>query len=234
MRTHKLAFTLIELLVCIAIISVLVGLLLPALAHAKGSARRSSCLSNLRQLGIATTMYLADNRDLMPWVADEDLQLTPPVNTSGKRYNSMGSFLPLLDPHLGSAQVWVCPSTPLQRSNSWLMRFASPWREIGEDYPARGWANYISDKLAELHPSQARYLRGRSPASVALKRNSSVSTEEWLMCSFFEKGWWADFSGQWSVGDSVPPRKGWSGHAGGRNQIYLDMRADWVRKDIDR
>src|SRR5438067_275349 len=75
-------FTLIELLVVIAIIAILAAILFPVFAQARESARMTSCLSNLRQIGTGTLMYIQDYDELYPntiawgrmwtgvWVAD--------------------------------------------------------------------------------------------------------------------------------------------------------------------
>jgi prepilin-type N-terminal cleavage/methylation domain-containing protein/prepilin-type processing-associated H-X9-DG protein len=110
------AFTLIELLVVVAIIGVLASLLLPALARAKGSSRRATCLSNLRQIGLGFEMYggdqegkFPDRRDLklllgyMPWTT------WPP---SDPRSGWAGVALKRYVVDLG---VWSCPA--LERSS---------------------------------------------------------------------------------------------------------------------
>jgi len=61
----KKAFTLIELLVVIAIIAILAAILFPVFAQAKNAAKNTTCVSNLKQIGLAAQMYLGDNDDVM-------------------------------------------------------------------------------------------------------------------------------------------------------------------------
>ena len=113
---RKRAFTLIELLVVIAIIAILAAILFPVFTQAKGAAKKTQCLSNNKQIGLASKMYANDNDDtLAAWAA-----LGTPVNGGASRY-----FPPDLQlmPYVKNNQIWKCPDD----SNSRHAPSTVPW-----------------------------------------------------------------------------------------------------------
>ncbi len=93
---RRQGFTLIELLVVIAILSILLSILLPALGKARDIARRSICLSNERQIGIAIHAYTVENNDRIPFGPK-----APPMLTATDFYPSTGAPTSLISLHNG-------------------------------------------------------------------------------------------------------------------------------------
>jgi len=98
-RSAKGGFTLIELLVVIAILAILAAILFPVFARAREKARQASCLSNLRQMGQATTMCLQDYDETFPMSAF-------PAGTCVATLNTV------LVPYVKNAQLSQCSSEP--------------------------------------------------------------------------------------------------------------------------
>jgi prepilin-type N-terminal cleavage/methylation domain-containing protein/prepilin-type processing-associated H-X9-DG protein len=121
-------FTLVELLVVIAIIAILAALLLPVLSRSRERARGTQCLGNLKQWGLATMLFAAENRDLLPqdgspngsstvhgWYIDLPAILNlRPCNQYDWFTNSV------VEPE---RSIWICPSNRRRSSGSMLFHY---------------------------------------------------------------------------------------------------------------
>ncbi len=109
-----LGFTLIELLTFIAIIAVLAALLFPVFSAARGKAREITCISNLRQVGLAIRMYTQDYDDLYPWAVDPTDKYTPVIWSQYPDFQAQIPFMPfmheVLQPYIKSQELFHCPS----------------------------------------------------------------------------------------------------------------------------
>ncbi|MEA3376449.1 MAG: DUF1559 domain-containing protein, partial [Chloroflexota bacterium] len=100
-------FTLIELLVVIAIIAILAAILFPVFAQAREKARQTSCLSNLKQIGIATKMYAQDYDGCTPII---NVMFPTPRDTTEGDPDGPLSPITVLNPYVKNRQIFVCPS----------------------------------------------------------------------------------------------------------------------------
>jgi prepilin-type N-terminal cleavage/methylation domain-containing protein/prepilin-type processing-associated H-X9-DG protein len=167
-------FTLIELLVVIAIIALLSAMLLPALARAKERGRQAGCFSNLRQVALASRLYMDDYNGSFfhhheGWVLDDGSQVdTLPASLSGVTGGGMGNsqaekpWIIFLQPYLQSRQVGFCPADLSPRSTTL----------------ARDLASYNGGITSAAQPPPAS-----SELAIALRQHLSV--ENYLLNSIF-------------------------------------------------
>lgn len=131
MKDTKRAFTLIELLVVIAIIAILAAILFPVFAQAREKARATACLSNMKQLGTASMMYLQDYDEVLclQYYVNPDGTLPPQPGPLA------GSFDTVLLPYIKNEGIFACPSDGIARPAGRIKRSYSwnrgPYADTG-------------------------------------------------------------------------------------------------------
>jgi len=162
-------FTLIELLVVIAIIAILAAILFPVFARAREKARQSSCTSNLKQLGLAMLSYCTDYDGCFP--DSRVVGLAGGIDANGAyqggahitqyairlyaddSQTNLAGMGAILNPYTKNAQVFRCPSDPMDgRWISGLQRGSYYWRHA-LDADAISFHRSIKDSMP-MHPSQ--------------------------------------------------------------------------------
>jgi prepilin-type N-terminal cleavage/methylation domain-containing protein len=119
-KTGSGGFTLIELLVVIAIIAILAAILFPVFAQAREAARKASCTSNTKQVGLGAMMYVQDYDEMYPcnsW--DTPFIPTTDHDSRSATYPSATQWIWRIMPYIKNKGVFVCPSDPGQGKNGW-------------------------------------------------------------------------------------------------------------------
>ncbi|MBI4024263.1 MAG: type II secretion system protein [Verrucomicrobia bacterium] len=239
-------FTLIELLVVVAIISLLAAMLMPALKNAKESAKIVKCLSNLKQIASAATMYANDNDGLAPRIGNTSLDPAtteqsriifgyyPPPNSS---YYSLWADSIFLYCN-SKIEVMECPSQKEKRGSTYG-QMASPWppRTYYPGYAiARSSQKTVNDGLGQQQLPLSKVTNPQAIWFADSGSNPSTGVETYytMLDPFVSNGWGLsrrhkngsvfvcyDGHAEWGAWDKIQHRSDPGGGDAAANAIFL-------------
>jgi prepilin-type N-terminal cleavage/methylation domain-containing protein/prepilin-type processing-associated H-X9-DG protein len=229
------AFTLIELLVVIAIISILAAILFPVFARARENARRASCMSNLKQFGLAMIQYTQDYDERYP-PSISGVGGTPPGGTwllgnDPITGNPMWSWAQILYPYHKSMQIFVCPSGESTYTQYPIRgHYGANWQLIAQPgnsiplsiaaviAPANTYAmmdagyytaSYKNGLAADAKPDNGSYLPG-------------IGDALGVACTATNQASYARFENDCHSGR----------HLGGMNMSFADGHVKWLKTEV--
>jgi prepilin-type N-terminal cleavage/methylation domain-containing protein/prepilin-type processing-associated H-X9-DG protein len=204
--TRKRGFTLIELLVVIAIIAILAAILFPVFARAREKARQASCLSNVRQISTAFSMYVQDHDEQFPFI------------------RGSLSWVYTMQPYLKSTRILRCPSDD---SVNWEQPLAAATGGRATSYTLNGFLAPAAPTTRNPNPAPNPYANlGAipSPASLIYLAEAATNFNE----NYFHAHIWSP-TVHWDTARNLPDDLNVERHSGGFNTGFLDGHAKWVK-----
>jgi len=227
-RKHSsLGFTLIELLVVIAIIAILAAILFPVFAQARETARKASCSSNLRQLGLAMNMYKQDydERFAMGGWHDGD--------ENSRRLKLSRDWHNVIYPYIKNAQMYTCPSsTDIHQNPVDWNRTATDFlynNQLGNGHTPHNDSavNAPADCVLFIEGHSDWANEGRGPCITPFSNGQLVNTDIW--CTEYTT--WGNQSALvtgslWEGNNKV---WGLPRHQGGANVCFVDGHVKFIK-----
>ena len=219
-RASRPAFTLVELLVVIAIISILAAILFPVFARARENARRTSCLSNVKQLGLAFTQYFQDYDEQFPLL--------------GKGGAPETSWFFTMQPYLKSTQMLRCPSDDATTWVSDSDYFNPDVKYLADGTTRARRASYTLNgylPAGNSNPGQG----GNFPHLAAIEKSSDLifltESPSSFGGNYFHAHVWnyPTSTGHWDVARDRPDDVAYDRHLDGFNAAFLDGHAKWMK-----